>query len=62
MKKGFNLSRLFNNNHFLQVLSLLIAIAAWLGVSIIIADNTSQSFEGIPVDIEMAMRDRKSVV
>ncbi len=56
MKKGFNLSRLFNNNHFLQVLSLLIAIAAWLGVSIIIADNTSQSFEWIPVDIEMAMR------
>ena len=53
MKKGFNLSRLFNNNHFLQVLSLLIAIAAWLGVSIIIADNTSQSFEGIPVDIEI---------
>ena len=38
------------------MLSLLIAIAAWLGVSIIIADNTSQSFEGIPVDIEMAMR------
>ena len=54
MKINFSLSKLIENNRFIQILSVIIAIIAWLFVSITIDDNQIARIDNVPLTIDLA--------
>lgn len=53
MKKiNFSLSKLFNNNKFIVVLSVIIALVAWMMVAINIDDNQIARIDNIPIQFD----------
>lgn len=51
--RKINFKKLFDNNKFLKVISILIGIIAWVVVSVIINPNTEQVIKDIPIQIDM---------
>ena len=55
MKKSeFSISRLFFNNKFLAVFSLVAAFIIWLGVAVVFAPEDERVIEDVPVKIELS--------
>lgn len=54
MKIKFSFGRIFDNNRFIQILSLLIAIVAWFAVCITDSPDTTKSFENVLVDLSLS--------
>ncbi len=57
MKKLNALSKLFNNNRFLMVFSLVLSIIIWLVVSIVYSPQIGRTVSQIPVEINFAEQD-----
>ncbi len=57
MKKLINLSKLFNNNRFLMVFSLALAIILWFVVSIVYSPQTGRTVSQVPVEITFSEQD-----
>ncbi len=51
-KRRLNLGKLFSNNQFVLAFSILIAVLAWLVVSLVIEPDTEDKVTGIPVDLD----------
>jgi YbbR domain-containing protein len=51
MKINFNLSKFLDNNNFVVVLSVIIAIGLWLVVTLSINPETTRTIKGLPVAI-----------
>ncbi|MBQ6267475.1 MAG: hypothetical protein IJK64_06850 [Clostridia bacterium] len=52
--KDFNLSKLFNNNRFLMVFSLIAAILIWLFVSVEKSTDITRTLTNVPVQVDYA--------
>lgn len=52
MKINFSFSKLLNNDKFIKVLSVLLAIVAWIIVSITVDTNQITVIDGIPLTID----------
>ncbi len=53
-KRKFSISKLFFNNKFLAVFSLLTAFVIWLGVAIVFAPEDERVIDDVPVKIELS--------
>ena len=53
-KTDFSISRLFFNNKFLAVFSLVAAFIIWLGVAIVFAPEDERVIDDVPVKIELS--------
>ncbi len=53
-KSSFRLSRLFKNNKFLIILSLIISIAVWITMSLSDTNETTATISNIPVQITLS--------
>lgn len=51
-KRRLNFGKLFENNQFVLIFSILIAVLGWLVVSLVIEPNTEDKVTGIPVDLD----------
>ena len=54
MKLNLNLSKLFNNNRFVQILSLIIAFIAWLVVSMTVDPMGSSVIQYVPINFDLS--------
>lgn len=52
MKKNFDFSKLLDNNNFIRVVSIAVAIIAWFIVSITIDDNQVGRVDNVPLQID----------
>ena len=53
-KKKVNLNGLFENNRFLKILSVLIAVIAWFLIVTTIDPNTYSTISKIPVTVDLS--------
>lgn len=53
MKRKFSLKKLFENNRFVLIFSVLVAILCWITVGMTEASYISQSIGGVPVKLEL---------
>ncbi len=53
-KKKFNFSGLFENNRFLKILSILIAIITWFLIIATVDPNTYSTISNVPVSVDLS--------